>query len=321
MTWHWPAVLAAVATQLAPVSATTPEAVTPPVAATPTPGVDVIELERERYRRMTVPVTIGDHGPFRFMLDTGAQATVVSRDLADRLALNDRKTAILVGMASRKEVETAAIDDVGLGSRSFYIRSAPVVEGANIGDADGILGLDSLQNQRVLLDFVNGQIMVADAEELGGNRGYEIIVKARQRLGQLIITEARLDGIKVAVVVDSGAQNSIGNPELLRRFRGARHMGESEVTDINGEVISGSVKLGSALNVGRARLQNIPILFADSPTFSALGLDREPAIIIGMSELKLFRRVAIDFKTRRVLFDLPPEAQIAGRNSIQMFER
>ena len=26
-----------------------------------------------------------------------------------------------------------------------------------------------------------------------------------------------------------------------------------------------------------------------------------------MSELRLFRRVAIDFKTRRVLFDLPPE--------------
>ena len=32
-----------------------------------------------------------------------------------------------------------------------------------------------------------------------------------------------------------------------------------------------------------------------------------------MSELKLFRRVAIDFKTRRVLFDLPPQARVAGR--------
>jgi hypothetical protein len=31
-----------------------------------------------------------------------------------------------------------------------------------------------------------------------------------------------------------------------------------------------------------------------------------------MSELKLFRRVAIDFKTRRVLFDLPRAARIAG---------
>jgi predicted aspartyl protease len=318
MTWHWPVALAAVATQLAPVTAAAPEAAVPRTAAIP--EIDIIALEQERYRRMTVPVTIGDAGPFRFMLDTGAQATVVSRALADRLALNDRRTAILVGMASRKEVETAAIYDVGLGSRSFYIRSAPVVDGVNIGGADGILGLDSLQNQRVLLDFANQQILVADAEELGGNRGYEIIVKARQRLGQLIITEARLDGIRVAVVVDSGAQNSLGNPALFRRFRRGRHMGESEVTDINGEVLSGMVRLGAELNVGRAKLQNIPIMFADSPTFAALGLADEPAIILGMSELKLFQRVAIDFKTRRVLFDLPPQARIA-RGGISVFER
>jgi predicted aspartyl protease len=321
MTWHWPVVLAAVATQLAPVTAAAPEAAIPPTVAAPVPQIDIIALENERYRRMTVPVTIGDRGPFRFMLDTGAQATVVSRDLADRLALNDRKTAILVGMASRKEVETAAIYDVGLGSRSFYIRSAPVVEGSNIGGADGILGLDSLQDQRVLLDFANQQIQVADAEELGGNRGYEIIVKARERLGQLIITEARLDGIRVAVVVDSGAQSSIGNPVLFNRFRRSRHLGEGEVTDINGAVMSGMIKLASELNVGRAKLQNIPVMFADSPTFEALGLDDEPAIILGISELKLFRRVAIDFKTRRVLFDLPPDARIAGRHTSTIFER
>jgi predicted aspartyl protease len=318
MTWHWPLALAAVATQMVPLAAATPEAVAPSATA---PEVDVIALQQERYRRMTVPVTIGGEGPFRFMLDTGAEATVVSRDLADRLALNDRKSAILVGMASRRPVETAAIYDFALGSRTFYIRSAPVVEGVNIGGADGILGLDSLQDQRVLIDFVNEQISVADAAELGGNRGYEIVVKARERLGQLIITEAQLDGIRVSVVVDSGAQNSIGNPELFRRFRRARHIGESEVTDINGQVMTGVVRLGSELNIGRAKLQNIPIMFADSPTFAALHLANEPALILGMSELKLFRRVAIDFKTRRVLFDLPPQTRIAGSGSISVFDR
>ncbi|HEY6816813.1 MAG TPA: retroviral-like aspartic protease family protein [Croceibacterium sp.] len=315
MTWHVPAALAAIAAQLTPVTAAAPETM-PVAAAAAVPDVDIIELENERYRRMTVPVTIGGEGPFKFMLDTGAQATVVSRALADRLSLNERKSAILVGMASRRPVETTQIYDVGLGTRTFYIRSAPVVEGENIGGADGILGLDSLQDQRVLLDFDKREILVADAEALGGNRGYEIVVRARQRLGQLIITEARLDGVRVAVVVDSGAQGSIGNPELLRRFRRSRHMGESEVTDINGEVLSGIIKLGSELQIDRARLNNIPIMFADSPTFHALGLADEPALILGMAELKLFRRVAIDFKSRRVLFDLPPQARFAGREAI-----
>jgi predicted aspartyl protease len=256
-----------------------------------------------------VPVTIGGEGPFRFMLDTGAQATVVSRALADRLALNDRSPAILVGMASRMPVETTPIYDVGLGSRTFYIRSAPVVETANIGGADGILGLDSLQNQRVLFDFVKQEITVADAEDLGGNRGYEIVVRARERLGQLIITEAELDGIRIWVVVDSGAQGSVGNPMLLERFRRKRELGMAEMTDINGATMSGMTKVSRELIVGRARLENVPILFADSPTFHSLGLSDRPALILGMSELKLFRRVAIDFRTRRVLFDVPPQGR------------
>jgi predicted aspartyl protease len=319
MGWQTLAAVAAVATQMVTAAAPAPPTAVPVAAVAP--EIEVIQLEAERYRRMTVPVTIGGQGPFRFMLDTGAQATVVSRDLADRLALNERSPAILVGMASRREIETTPIEDVGLGSRSFYIRSAPVVETAHIGGADGILGLDSLQDQRVLLDFVREEITIADADQLGGNRGYEIVVKARARLGQLIITEARLDGIRVALVVDSGAQGSIGNLALQQRFRRSRQMGETEVTDINGVVMSGAVKMADDLQIGRARLQNIPIMFADSPTFHALGLADQPALMLGMQELKLFRRVAIDFKTRRVLFDLPPQSQIAGRGSISIFDR
>lgn len=294
------------------------------VAAAPAPpadhtldesGIEILALDRERYQRMTVPVTIGDHGPFNFMLDTGAQATVVSRALADQLELFERQKATLVGMASRRSVETISINDFGLGNRRFVVMQAPLVEGAYIGGADGILGLDSLQNQRVLLDFRNQQIAVADAEELGGNRGYDIVVRARSELGQLIITEARLDRIRISVIVDTGAQASVGNIALLERLRRSRPMGDSTLTDINGQTMGGPVRLAGELMVGRASVKNFPVLFTDSPSFHALGLTEEPALILGMSELRLFRRVAIDFKARRVLFDLPPsDAEISGRH-------
>src|SRR5687768_7330857 len=179
MRWHPFAAAAVLVTSLTTATAQEPL----PVDA----NVEVLDIDRERYDRMTVAVTIQGQGPFDFMIDTGAQATVLSRALADQLQLFDRGSALLVGMASSRTVETTPIDDFTLGSRSFYIRQAPVVEGAHIGDADGILGLDSLQNQRVLLDFAKREISVADAEQLGGNRGYEIVVRARERLGQLII--------------------------------------------------------------------------------------------------------------------------------------
>lgn len=308
MIWH---LLAATAAAAMAATDTAPQPAAAP--AVENPETEVFDLEGERFRRMTVSVSIGDEGPFRFMIDTGAQATVLSRTLADRLELFDRDTAVLVGMASRRQVETTPIPDFALGTRRFHIQTAPVVEGAHIGDADGILGLDSLQNQRVLLDFDKEQIAVSDAESLGGNRGYEIVVRARKRLGQLIITQANLDGIPVDVIVDTGAQGSVGNMALFKRLQRRREVGEIRMTDVNGQHMTGPVKVARELRVGRASVHNFAVVFADSPPFHGLGLAKEPALILGMSELKLFRRVAIDFKTRRVLFDLPPSAGFRGR--------
>jgi predicted aspartyl protease len=280
-------------------------------AVAPAPGVEVIDMAQERYQRLTVPVSIQGEGPFRFMVDTGAQATVLSRALADRLSLHDRETALLVGMVSSRIVETTKIDAMTLGSRSFYVRQAPLVEAEHIGGADGILGLDSLQDQRVLLDFVRREMAVDSAAALGGNRGFEIVVKARERLGQLIITSARLDGIKVDVVIDTGSQGTTGNLALLDKLRGRnRVLGDIEMTDIHGTTMSGPVRIANQLEIERVRLQHFPILFADSAPFRTLGLIDRPAMILGMEELRHFRRVAIDFRTQRVLFDVPAAAEV-----------
>ena len=272
------------------------------------PNIELIELMTDAHNRLTVPVTIGNAGPYDFMIDTGAQATVLSRQLADELALNERQMNTLVGMASRREVETAYVRDFALGMRMFDIATAPLVEQANIGTASGVLGLDSLQEQRVLFDFDAKTIEVADADTLGGNRGFEIIVRAREKSGQLIITQASLNGVDVDVILGTGAEGSIGNLALERKLRGKQHTGEAVMTDINGATESASVKLVRDLRIGRGRISTVPLTFIDSPSFAVLGLEDKPALLLGMSELRLFRRVAIDFKDKRVLFDLPRNA-------------
>ena len=49
--------------------------------------VDVIALGRDLHDRMTVPVKVVEQGPFEFLIDTGAQNTVLSKSLAARLSL------------------------------------------------------------------------------------------------------------------------------------------------------------------------------------------------------------------------------------------
>ena len=305
MRWTHLAACGAMVAIAAPSAANSDEAPTgTKIDAAAESDIDVLRLERERDERVTVPVTIGDAGPFRFMVDTGSQATVLSTALADKLGLTERQPATLVAMASRTEVETVSVDNFQLGSRNFSLLNAPLLEPKNFGSADGILGVDSLQGLRVLLDFRDNSIHVADAKQLGGNLGYEIIVRARKRLGQLIITDAYMGNVKVAVVIDTGAQDSIGNFALRDRLS-RRQSGQTELTDVAGVKLGTEYRVAPFLELGKIRLAKVPIAFAESPAFEELGLTDKPAMVLGMRQLRLFRRVAIDFEKKRVYFDLP----------------
>lgn len=276
-------------------------------AEEPTDSEDVIDIafDRDRYERMTVPVTIAGQGPYRFFVDTGSQATVVTQRIKDELALEASGRAMLVAMGSKRVVDTLAIDGLEFADRSLSGLTSPLLDRQHIG-ADGILGLDTLQDMRVLIDFEEDRMSVADAETLGGNSGYEIVVRARAQLGQMIITDARVNGVRTAVIIDTGAQNTVANFALLERLR-ARARETFTSTDVHGTTIEGDATFAKSLKIGKMELSNVSIGFADSPALAALGYVDEPAMILGMGNLRLFRRVAIDFAARRVLFDLPDE--------------
>ncbi|MDN3646224.1 retroviral-like aspartic protease family protein [Pontixanthobacter aestiaquae] len=291
------------APDIAPAEAPPPN----PLPGSETPDA-IVAGEKDYYQRMTVPVTIDGEGPFRFMIDTGAQATVVTRGLTEKLNLTPAGSATVVGMGSRRTVQLVELDGLEFAERTLNNISAPMLEARHIG-ADGILGLDSLQDLRVMIDFRDQTITVNDSDALGGNQGYEIVVRARHKLGRLIMTQADIDGVKTAVIIDTGAQNSFGNMRLKRRLR-ARNPDEVSAMDVNGEEITGNRHFAKRLKIQQLHLENMPITFAESPAFAALDLEKRPALILGMRDLRLFNRVAIDFATRRVLFDLP-----AGRGS------
>ena len=266
---------------------------------------DVIALSTDREARMTVPVRIGSAGPFRFLIDTGAQATVVSSDLATRLALPADRAATVLGVAGALPVQTVLIDELGLGRRSYYALVAPVLQRQDIG-ADGIVGIDGLQDQRVTIDFRKGLIAVSEAPRRGGQDGYEIVVTARNRLGQLIMTDALIDGVRTAVVIDTGAETTIGNHALLAALgRKQARLEQTTLLSVTGQQVTAMVAPAGQLQIHGVTLRNVAIAFTDAPPFARLKLDRKPALLLGMRELRAFPRLAIDFRSRQILFDLP----------------
>ncbi len=277
-----------------------------PEPLAPGENAELVEGEADYHNRMTVPVHIEGEGPFDFMIDTGAEATVVTRTLKEQLGLKPAGNAVVVGMASRVPVELVSVDGLEFAARVIDGIEAPMLEKRHVG-ADGILGLDSLQDLRVLIDFREDTIAVDDAKALGGNRGYEIIVRARRKLGRLIITEATLNNVRTAVIIDTGAQTSIGNLALQRKMR-AKNRETIRSTDVNGHDLVGALDFARTLKMGGMQINNLPILYADGPAFEQLGLSKRPAMILGMRDLRIFDRVAIDFNSRQILFDVPSGA-------------
>lgn len=170
-----------------PVAALETEPVTPNFAD---PSTEILDLDEERNQRLTIPVTIGGSGPFDFMIDTGSQATAVTHQINEGLSLPLLGTATVVGMASRRPVNLVEVGSLEVGTHVIEDLEAPVLDRRHVG-ADGIIGLDSLQDFRVLVDLREETIALEDITGANNTkRGFEIIVRARSKLGQLLITDA-----------------------------------------------------------------------------------------------------------------------------------
>ncbi len=273
-------------------------------------AAEIIKLSRDRASRMTVPVSIDGRGPFSFLIDTGSERTVVSRDVAGGLALEFAEIAKLVSIAGSMMVETVYVPELTLGRQNYGEVIAPILEAHHIG-ADGILGLDGLQDQRILFDFIRNAISIEDVTKRAPSGDFEIIVTARRRSGQLIFTDATLDGKRISVVIDTGAQSNIGNLALQRRLgSGNRASAErANLLSVTGQSIMADAGIAADFRIGRAQFDYVPIVYADADAFRELGLDKTPALLLGMGTLRQFNRMMIDFKQRRVLFDMPGNAR------------
>ena len=81
--------------------------------------------------------------------------------------------------------------------------------------------------------------------------------------------------------------------------------GQRELILVVDPVLEGRPRGADPLDIRDVSITNLVIAFTDTPAFTELELQNRPALFLGMRELRLFKRVAVDFGMRRVLFDLP----------------
>jgi predicted aspartyl protease len=281
-------------------------------AGTITNDPSVVATGNDQSQRMTVPVMVNGQGPFQFVIDTGADRTVISTELSDRLNLPAAGTARLHSMGGQSQVNIVSIDRVGYSNRIARDVKAAALPMRNLG-ADGLLGVDSLKGQRVVMDFVAQTMSIessSEAETPVPSDGAIIVVTARTRLGQLVMVDADANGQKVWVVVDTGAQNSVGNSrlkQLLVKRNPETPIKLMEMVDVIGRRTPAEYTIVSKVRIGGVTMHEAAIAFADAHPFKLFGLSKKPSMLLGMESLRSFRRVSVDFASRKVKFLLQKE--------------
>jgi len=262
--------------------------------------------------RMTVPVNISGRGPFRFVVDTGAERTIISNELARELELGPGRTAIVHSMTEVSRIGTVVIPDLAIGSRTVREIHAPALARNNLG-ASGMLGVDSLQRQRVVFDFGRREMTISPSNRREERwSGAEIVVTGRRHFGRLVLIDASLDGQRVWVIVDTGSQISVANGALRNALARRGRLGATRpiaLLSITGGRLDADYSIARRLRIGGIDIVQLPIAFADVHPFRQLQLMDRPALLLGMDALQLFDRVSIDFANRRVRVQLDDSSQ------------
>ena len=278
----------------------------PPAVIDPSLAVGGQDVEAKKIEtRLSVEVQVNGRGPYRFIVDSGADTSVVGLRIARDLELPLGTPAILNGMTSRDIVDRVKVDSLTLGPTTVRNLQLPALREEDVGGA-GMIGIDALVQQRLMMDFEKRVIKVEDASVRYRPQPGEIVVTGRRYRGQLILTHVRAGGLPLDAVIDTGTQVTIGNLALRDKLiKGHRDKFITvPVIGVTGVKMDLQMAYIDDLQIGPITISNLPIAFADVPPFKLFGLSDQPALLLGTDLLEVFRRVSLDFKARKARFQL-----------------
>ena len=260
---------------------------------------------REIDTRLSVDVLVNGRGPYKFIVDSGADTSVIGVRVARSLQLPLGTPVILNGITNRNIVDRVKVDALTIGSSTIGNLELPALREVDVG-GEGMIGIDALVEQRLMLDFEKHLIKVEDARIPIAPEPGEIVITARRQHGQLILTHIKAAGFDLDAIIDTGSEVTIGNLALRDQLiRGNRDKFLTvPVIGVTGAVAKLQVARIGELQLGPVTLDDVPMAFADVPPFKMFGLADQPALLLGTDILDTFRTISLDFRSRKVRFQL-----------------
>src|SRR5215831_12131909 len=118
---------------------------------------------RDRIGRIWAPVMINGKGPFRLVLDTGANSSAIIPSVAHSLGISYHDSSDVVqlhGVTGSAVVPIIVANTFEVGDLLIDRARLPVVADV-FGGAEGVLGTNGLDDKRIFIDFRNDYIQIA----------------------------------------------------------------------------------------------------------------------------------------------------------------
>jgi predicted aspartyl protease len=259
--------------------------------------------------RLVAPVTVNGQGPFRFIVDTGANRSVLSRRLADQLGLVPTGVGTVHSIDNVSQAPLAPVTSLRYGALDLPSAPMPLLDGPVLSGEQGLLGADGMHGRRLRLDFDRRCIEIVPSRGARPLRGWETI-RGELRFGHLVMIDGSIRGLRVKILIDTGSDTTLANVALQQALNARlrdddRSLNYARAYTAAGAAVQlpGAIMLPS-LSLGEMEIDNITAFVGDFHIFTLWGLVEEPTLLIGMDVISQASGLAIDYERARVYFDV-----------------
>jgi predicted aspartyl protease len=285
----------------------------PPAPAQPNDNTVVEELiveargpryaaptRRDRIGRVWVPVAINGKGPFRFVVDTGATSSAIVSSEAKRLGLpiSAAATVLVQGATGTDTIPYVTAEQMELGDLLFTQAKLLIVSDV-FGGADGVLGVRGLPDMCIHMDFRRDLTRIEYARNEQRPPGEWVEFSTAP--GRLARLDLRVGGVRTKAVIDTGAQQTIGNDRLrkalLLRWRTTQ---DADIIGVTMDITQAKSIQIPAIAFGNVKVRNVAISFGELPVFEYWQMNSEPALLLGMDIIERLETFEIDYQQRKL---------------------
>lgn len=293
-----------------------PAAATARTSAVPVPhpqGALSTVRTRMVHDRIVVPVMIDGKGPFRFLVDTGANGSMVSPGLVKVLGLvpGPGKPERVEGVTGTQPLPWVLIRRLRVGRIVKTNVRMPICTSPIMTHLDGILGMAGFGPVRIAVDFRHDRVAI-DRSSPRMLWGF-LDIHARRTPGGLLMVPAHVGGVSVEAIIDTGSPDTLGNFALRKALLTRGQLGASTpIYGVTRQISVGATALAPTMILGPAEIEHLPIVYSDVPIFREWHLESRPAVIIGMDVLGRVDTLVLDYPRARVyILPAPPPISMA----------